>query len=47
VITVPDWVQALWDTTATKRKPAEWAVQRLWNQPEVSVVLSGMSTTPV
>jgi predicted aldo/keto reductase-like oxidoreductase len=25
------------------RKPAEWALQWLWNQPEVGVVLSGMS----
>lgn len=26
------------------RTPAEWALQWLWDQPEVSVVLSGMST---
>ena len=27
-----------------QRSPAEWALQWLWDQPEVSVVLSGMST---
>ncbi len=27
-----------------RRAPAEWALQWLWDQPEVSVVLSGMST---
>ncbi|MDH7487586.1 MAG: aldo/keto reductase [Anaerolineae bacterium] len=37
-------VQALWDTATNKRTPADWALQWLWNQPEVSVVLSGMST---
>jgi predicted aldo/keto reductase-like oxidoreductase len=42
--TVPDPVQALWDMAATKHKPADWALQWVWNQPEVSVVLSGMST---
>ena len=34
----------LWDSANQKRKPAEWALQWLWNQPEVSVALSGMST---
>jgi hypothetical protein len=36
--------RVVWDSAAQKRKPAEWALQWLWNQPEVSVVLSGMST---
>jgi uncharacterized protein len=34
----------LWESAARKRTPAEWALQWLWNQPEVSLVLSGMNT---
>jgi len=34
----------LWESAAQKRKPADWALQWLWDQPEVSVVLSGMGT---
>ena len=41
---LPPTVQALWDSAGQRRKPAEWALQWLWNQPEVSLVLSGMST---
>jgi hypothetical protein len=52
---IPPAVQALWDSHlppaaagGTKggycRTPADWALQWLWNQPEVSLVLSGMST---
>jgi predicted aldo/keto reductase-like oxidoreductase len=39
----PQPVQKLWDEAETKRTPAEWSLQWLWNQPEVSLVLSGMS----
>jgi predicted aldo/keto reductase-like oxidoreductase len=39
----PDPIQQIWDGAAKKRTPADWALQWLWNQPEVSVVLSGMT----
>ena len=39
----PQEIQAIWDKAEKKRTPAEWALQWLWNQPQVSVVLSGMS----
>jgi predicted aldo/keto reductase-like oxidoreductase len=41
---VPPPVKALWDSAPVKRTPAEWALQWIWNQPEVSLLLSGMST---
>ncbi len=40
----PDPVKEIWDTAPVQRKPADWALQWVWNQPEVSVVLSGMNT---
>jgi hypothetical protein len=43
IVDPPNPVQAVWDAAETKRKPADWALQWLWDQPEVSVVLSGMS----
>jgi predicted aldo/keto reductase-like oxidoreductase len=39
----PAPIQELWDAAARRRTPIDWALQWLWNQPEVSVVLSGMS----
>ena len=40
----PDPVQAIWDSAAEVQTPVERAMRWLWDQPEVSVVLSGMST---
>lgn len=42
-VTPPMDVQKIWDRAENKRTPAEWALQWVWNLPEVSVVLSGMS----
>jgi len=39
----PRQVQEVWDGVKSDRTPVEWALQWLWNKPEVSVVLSGMS----
>jgi len=41
---LPPTIQAQWDGASVSRSPAEWALQWLWNRPEVSTVLSGMST---
>jgi predicted aldo/keto reductase-like oxidoreductase len=40
----PADVQTIFDSALVKRTPAEWALQWIWNHPEVSVALSGMST---
>ena len=40
---VPPEVQAIWDTAPIRRTPAEWALRWLYDQPEVTLVLSGMN----
>ncbi|MGC9777831.1 MAG: aldo/keto reductase [Candidatus Heimdallarchaeota archaeon] len=44
LVKAPLEIQALWDTASHKRTPVDWALQWIWNQPEVSVALSGMSS---
>lgn len=44
VVNPPDVIKKLWNSADVKRTPAQWALKWLWNQPEISVVLSGMST---
>jgi predicted aldo/keto reductase-like oxidoreductase len=39
----PPAIDALWQEAERRRTPAEWALRWLWNQPEVTVVLSGMN----
>lgn len=41
---VPEEVQSVWASAEVKRTPAEWGLRWVWNHPEISIVLSGMST---
>lgn len=40
----PEQVAKIWASTSQERTPAERGLLWVWNQPEVSVVLSGMNT---
>jgi hypothetical protein len=40
----PQPIRDFVDRCEPRRTPADWALQWLWDQPEVSVVLSGVST---
>ena len=39
----PAEAEKAYNSCGVKRSPAEWALRWIWNQPEVSVVLSGMT----
>lgn len=41
---VPDDILKLWNSNKNKHTPAGWALNYLWNKPEVKVVLSGMNS---
>jgi predicted aldo/keto reductase-like oxidoreductase len=43
VSNLPEDVMNAFDQSVVKRTPADWALRWVWNHPEVSVVLSGMS----
>ena len=41
---LPDEAKRIFSQYKIKRTPAQWALRWLWNQPEVTVVLSGMNS---
>jgi len=41
---LPKEVYSLWDNAYIKRSPADWAFRWLWNQSEITTVLSGMNS---
>lgn len=40
---LPSAIEEAWQQAPVKRTAVEWALRWLWNHPEISVVLSGMS----
>lgn len=41
---MPEDIQIIWDEAETRRSPVEWALKYVWDDPDVDVVFSGMST---
>ncbi|NLC70599.1 MAG: aldo/keto reductase [Desulfuromonadaceae bacterium] len=39
----PPAVKSIWEEAKTTRSPVAWALLWLWNQPEVTVIISGMN----
>ena len=44
LVNPPKPIEEIWKQAERRRTAADWALQWLWDQPEVSLVLSGMST---
>lgn len=44
---LPKAAMDVWDSYPVKRSPAEWSFRWLWNHPEVTTVLSGMTNAAV
>jgi predicted aldo/keto reductase-like oxidoreductase len=42
--TPPPSIKKIWAKADNKKTPVEWSLSWLWNQPEVTVVLSGMNS---
>lgn len=40
----PEIVNSIWKNAQIQRSPVEWALRWIWNYPEISFVLSGMSS---
>ena len=41
--TPPEAVARVWESASEQRSPVEWALKWLWNYPQISLILSGMS----
>jgi len=41
---IPKEIKKIWDSAPVRRTPADWALRWLWNNPDIQVVLSGMSS---
>jgi hypothetical protein len=44
LVDLPEGLKKVWDAHGEKRTPADFGLQWLWDKPQVSLVLSGMST---
>ena len=40
---VPEDIQQVWDKSEVKRSPAQWGLRYIWDYPQITAVLSGMS----
>ncbi|MDI6644222.1 MAG: aldo/keto reductase [Methanobacteriaceae archaeon] len=41
---IPEDIQIIWNKAETRRSPVEWALQYIWDNPDIDIVFCGMST---